>query len=422
MTAFPTDLTVDTRHDRLDARIVGREQSYFHDDLAAAEAEIRDMVRGSRILVIGGAGSIGFQTLATLARFEPAVLHVIDHNENGLAEVVRALRSAENPPKIGDLLTLPFDYGGAPFRLWFAARGQDYDYVLNFAALKHVRSEKDPYSILAMLETNVLRLDGLSQLIAEGRDTKRLFCVSTDKAANPSSMMGATKRLMEHALFSSAIGWPDSLGIASARFANVAFSNGSLLQSWQIRLERQQPMACPENCRRFFVTLPESGHLCTLAALLGEDRSVMVPTLDPESHLALLQDVATAFLETRGFEPWFTRDEDEARRGIAAQVAKGRWPVLLTPLDTAGEKPYEEFVGKNEVALPTRFSSLSHVPYLPPVDPDSFPQLLEDLRAIMSGKTAGPLTIDQLKETIARVESAFRHSHVASQKSLDQRI
>jgi FlaA1/EpsC-like NDP-sugar epimerase len=423
MTTATRDLPIDLSHSALDARIVGRSHSYFSQDLRAAGDEIADMIRGSRLLVVGGAGSIGFQTLATLARFEPAVLHVIDHNENGLAEVVRRIRSDANPPRIGDLMTLPFDYGGRPFRLWFESRAQDYDYVLNFAALKHVRSEKDPYSILAMLETNVFRLDGLSRLIARSKGTKRLFCVSTDKAANPSSMMGATKRLMEHALFSPAVGWSPDLGIASARFANVAMSNGSLLQSWQVRLSLRQPMACPENCRRFFVTLPESGHLCTLAALLGQDRSVMVPTLDPEQHLVLLQDVAAAFLETQGLEAWFTRDEDEARRSVDALSAQGRWPVLLTPLDTAGEKPYEEFVGEGETELPTRFASLNHVPYVPPADPASFPAFLNELAAILTG-TAGArrLTGDDLKDMIARVESAFRHSHVASSKSLDQRI
>ena len=422
MSQTQSDFPVDFRHDALDSRIVGRAQSYFVEDIIGAEAEIRDLVKGRRLLVIGGAGSIGFQTLATLARFEPAVLHVIDHNENGLAEVVRRIRSSENPPKIGDLLTLPFDYGGAPFRLWFQARAADYDHVLNFAALKHVRSEKDPYSILAMLETNLMRLDTLARLIAPSKGTKRLFCVSTDKAANPSSMMGATKRLMEHALFSPVVGWSGDLGIASARFANVALSNGSLLQSWQIRLSLRQPMACPENCRRFFVTLPESGHLCTLASLLGEDRSVMVPTLDPERHLVLLQDVAASFLESQGLTAHFTRDEEEARRRVPELLAAGKYPVLLTPLDTAGEKPYEEFVGSGETELSTRFASLNHVPYIPPTDPESLPRLIGELRGLLSADNSAPLTIERLKDMIAGVETAFRTSHVVSTKSLDQRI
>ncbi len=412
------DLSLST----LEERIVGRTHSFFAEDMAAAEAELSTMLRGSRVLLIGAAGSIGFQTLRVIASFAPRVLHVIDHNENGLAEVVRALRSAPEPLQVDDLLTLPFDYGGDPFRLWLAAQPQGYDYVLNFAALKHVRSEKDPYSILAMLETNVLKLDRLADLLRSKAGLKRLFCVSTDKAANPSSMMGATKRLMEHALFSPVLGWDDATAITSARFANVALSNGSLLQSWQLRLELGQPMACPEGCRRFFVALPESGHLCTLAGLLGEDRGICVPSLDPATHLSLLQDVAGWFLNARNLAPYFTRDEDEARARVGELSARGEWPVLLTPLDTAGEKPYEEFVGANETVHPTRFASLQRVPYLPPQDTTSFPALMADLKRIMAGTGAAPLSIERLKTLIASVEESFARTHVVSTKSLDQRV
>ncbi|MBK5932727.1 polysaccharide biosynthesis protein [Rhodovulum imhoffii] len=416
-----TDLSSALRLNALDCRIVGRAESLFADDLRAEAAALEEQIRGSRILVIGGAGSIGSQTLKTILRFAPKTVHVIDHNENGLAELVRDLRSSPEPVLAENLLTLPFDYAGAPFRLWFAAQ-EDYDYVLNFAALKHVRSEKDPYSILAMLDTNVLKLVGLSQLLADRGGLKRLFCVSTDKAANPSSMMGATKRLMEHALFSPAIGWRQGLAITSARFANVALSNGSLLQSWQHRLAARQPMACPEGCRRFFVALPESGHLCTLAGLGGEDGNIHVPALNPDDHLQLLEDVAVWFLEEHGLVPFFTRDEDEALSNVDALAAQGKWPVLLTPLDTAGEKPYEEFVAKNETLMETRFSKLHRVPYLAPGDPEAFPTFLARLREIGGGSGAQRLTVDHLKSLIAEVEEDFAHSHVVSTKSLDQRM
>lgn len=413
---------IDLSLSRLEERIVGRPRSFFAEDLTAAQADLAAMIRGARILFIGAAGSIGFQTLKTIARFQPKTLHVIDHNENGLAEVVRALRSARDPLKVDDLLTLPFDYGSDPFRLWMASQSQGYDYVLNFAALKHVRSEKDPYSILAMLDTNVLKLERLARLMRDKPGLKRLFCVSTDKAANPSSMMGATKRLMEHALFSPTLGWADTTAITSARFANVAMSNGSLLQSWQLRLDARQPMACPEGCRRFFVSLSESGHLCTLAGLLGEDRNISVPALEPEEHLSLLQDVAGWFLETHGLTPHFTRDESEALGRVEELAAQGKWPVLLTPLDTAGEKPYEEFVAANETVHPTRFASLRRVPYLPPADPASFPALLKVLDGIMAADGAQALTIDRLKAEISKVEAGFARSHVVSAKSLDQRV
>jgi FlaA1/EpsC-like NDP-sugar epimerase len=258
--------------------------------------------------------------------------------------------------------------------------------------------------------------------LREKAGLKRLFCVSTDKAANPSSMMGATKRLMEHALFSPTIAWPETTAITSARFANVAMSNGSLLQSWQLRLEARQPMACPEGCRRFFVALPESGHLCTLAGLLGDDGNILVPALNPEDHLMLLSDVAGWFLETQGFTPHFTHDEAEALSRVEELAALGKWPVLLTPLDTAGEKPYEEFVGAHESVHPTRFAALQRVPYLPPQDPGSFAGLLRAIEAIMASSGAAPLTIKGLKAEISKVEAGFARSHVVSAKSLDQRV
>lgn len=404
-------------------RVVGRRESFFAADMDAASAELAEAIRGARVLVIGGAGSIGTETLKCLLGFGPRTVHVVDHNENGLAELVRALRSSGEPLRVEELLALPFDYGSAPFARWYAARTADYDHILNFAALKHVRSEKDPYSILAMLDTNVAKLERLSRLVSGGSGLKRLFCVSTDKAANPSSMMGATKRLMEHALFSPVIGWPEGAAVTSARFANVALSNGSLLQSWQMRLARRQPMACPENCRRYFVTLGESGHLCTLAGFLGADRHIMIPTLDLEAHLVLLQEVAAHFLASMGYEPWFTHDESAALGEVERRAAIGQWPVLLTPLDTAGEKPYEEFVAEGEVALPSRFDSLQKIAYLAPEVPGSFAAFMDFLGgALDMGRPAGALTIETLKSEIGKVERGFLQSHVASVRSLDQRI
>ncbi|MBI1494720.1 polysaccharide biosynthesis protein [Halocynthiibacter styelae] len=406
----------------LDSRIVGRQNSFFTEDSLRFHDTLSEKIKGSRILVIGGAGSIGFHTLRNVMRFAPSVVHVIDHNENGLAEVIRALRSAPEPVLVDELLTLPFDYGGAPFKHWLAAQSKPYDYVLNFAALKHVRSEKDPYSILAMLETNVLKLVDLAQGLEGIGAPKGLFCVSTDKAANPSSMMGATKRLMEHALFAPNLAWTQQTRITSARFANVAMSNGSLLQSWQMRQAAGQPMACPEGCRRFFVSLDESGHLCTLAAFLGQDRSVIVPALDPAEHLVLLQDVATWYLDAQGLKPWVTRDEDEARSMVATCKARGEYPLLLTPLDTAGEKPYEEFIGAGESVTRGDFTSLEQIGYLPPADAAVFPAFIETLRGFLSDQPQTTLTEEVLKNAIATVEPAFAQSHRASAKSLDARV
>ncbi len=406
----------------LDRRVAGRERSFLFDDLAAASDELKELIEGSRILMIGGAGSIGSHTLRTILHFGPKTLHVIDHNENGLAELVRGLRSSSDTPPLGELLTLPFGLGGEPFRLWLSSSGVAYDHVLNFAALKHVRSEKDPFSILAMLETNVLHLDRLSQLLSQRTSIKRVFSVSTDKAANPSSMMGATKRLMEHALFQPTHPWANGVSVSSTRFANVAFSNGSLLQAWQHRLADSQPLACPEGTRRFFVSLSESGHLCTLAGFLGTDRSVMVPSLDPDENLVLLADVATEFLAHHGYEAHLTYDEQEALERVGELKAAGRWPLLLTPLDTSGEKPYEEFVGAHETVQQSRFAALEEIPYLAPASPGSFPALVDTLRELLASADSTTVTVEGLRSLIAQVEPSFAQSHRASTQSLDQRM
>lgn len=413
---------IDRELSRLDQHVIGRTTSFFHDDLEARSDELSALVRGSRILLIGGAGSIGYNTLRTIVPYGPSTVHVIDHNENGLAELIRSLRSSSDLGPLPEIQALPFDFGGDPFRLWLSNQPVDYDFVLNFAALKHVRSEKDPFSILAMLETNVLHLDRLSQLLERQRRLSRVFSVSTDKAANPSSMMGATKRLMEHALFRPTVPWGAATAVASARFANVAFSNGSLLHGWQQRLSAHQPLACPVDCRRFFVSLDESGHLCTLAGFLGADRTLTVPALDPGQHLVLLTDVMTKFLEFHGYEPAPTHDPDEAVGRVDELRTAGKWPVLLTPLDTGGEKPYEEFVGAHERLRPARFSTLREIDYLEPSDAASFPALVEAIGELLRGPTGADVTSDRIKEVISRVEPAFAESHRASTKSLDERI
>lgn len=406
----------------LDQHVIQRSSSIFHTDLVDASARLDEAIGASRILVIGGAGSIGSHTLRTILGFHPATVHVIDHDENGLAELVRGLRSSHGTALPDQFLTLPFDVGGDPFRLWMSANPTEYDHVFNFAALKHVRTEKDPYSILAMLETNVMHLDRLAGIFADRKPPRRVFSVSTDKAANPSSMMGATKRLMEHAMFRPAHPWPSATEVSSARFANVAFSNGSLLQSWQNRLAAGQPLACPEECRRYFLSLEESGHLCTLAGFLGRDRTLAIPALDPAEHLVLLSDVVTRFLGFHGFEASFLHDADEALHAVDDMRSKQRWPVLLTPLDTGGEKPYEEFVGDDETVRATPFDALREVEYLPPSNPESFANLVHTVRAILSSSASSVDSIDDIKQLIASVEPAFAASHRSSSESLDQRI
>jgi FlaA1/EpsC-like NDP-sugar epimerase len=406
-------------HTALESTLVGRRQSFLTEDLLANTSALEEAITGRRILFIGAAGSIGSQTLISILGYKPKSVHVIDHNENGLAELVRFLRASDNVYVPDDFLTLPFDYGSAVFRNWLTHQITSvgrYDFVLNFAALKHVRSEKDPFSILAMLDTNVRKLLSLQTLLKTLAPPERVFYVSTDKAANPSSMMGATKRLMEHALFHD-----DHPAIrTSARFANVAFSNGSLLQSWDQRLAAGQPLACPKDCRRYFVTLPESGDLCTLAAILGSQNEIIVPRLDPTEHLVLLSDVIEQYLNVKGLTPVFVDTEEEAR---AAVTVDGRThPVLLTPLNTAGEKPYEEFIGARETRLDTKFHALDAVTYRAPDDATVFPAFADWLDTLLSGPVQGGISFDSLRKKIALVEPDFATTHRQSTRSLDQRM
>ncbi len=397
----------------------GRSGSMFAADIAEARDRIRDEVEGRRVLAIGAAGSIGSSTVDVLLSFAPAVMHVVDHNENGLAELVRRLRSREQGLLETDLRTLPIDYGSAAMR-YFLESEAPYDLVLNFAALKHVRTEKDPYSTLMMFDTNILKQARILTWLTRGKRAKRYFSVSTDKAANPSSLMGATKRVMEHVMFDRtlAAGVPC---VTSARFANVAFSNGSLLQSFENRLARGEPIACPRDIRRYFVSLQESGEICALAATLFDDREIAIPRLNPRDHLVLLEDIARAFIEGHGFVPEIYDNEGLARRNAAKDRVAGRWPLLLTPPDTAGEKPYEEFIAEGETPKEIGLSSLQSIPYLQ--TEGSVAKMLEDLTAVLSDweHDAVVLNKDRLKAIVAFLEPAFLKTHRDSTLNLDQR-
>lgn len=277
--------------------------SRFEPDVAENRAVLEESVTCKRVLVIGGAGSIGSAVVELLVALNPAVLHVVDQSENNLAELVRSLRSSQDMHKISEFRTLPLDYGG-PIMEMFLASQERYDFVMNFAALKHVRSEKDPYSLLQMLDTNVLKqVRFMNSLVAQGFKG-RYFCVSTDKAANPASLMGASKRLMEHILF-AADGFTGTR--TSARFANVAFSDGSLLHAWLQRLAKRQPVAVPRATKRYFVSMKEAGHICLLASICAPDQSILVPRLDPSKDLVELQVVAERLIRRLGLRTSFLR-------------------------------------------------------------------------------------------------------------------
>lgn len=402
----------------------GRAEPLFARDLAQADDVLRERVTGRRVLAIGAAGSIGSSTVGVLAGYDPAALHVIDQNENELAELVRTLRSRPQGLSIADFRTLPLDYGSPAMRLLLHSE-QPYDIVLNFAAIKHVRSEKDTFSMLQMFDTNFRKQAQLLRWLGETGFKGRFFSVSTDKAANPSSFMGASKRLMEHVMFSREAVYDLDATITSARFANVAFSNGSLLQSFQRRLEQGQPLAAPIDTRRYFVSLEESGQLCTLAAVVGPAQSIVVPRLSPDEHLIPLEQVARGFLESMGFAPEIVADEHEARTMVGELRAVGRWPLLLTPLDTAGEKPYEEFVAEGETTNEFGMPNLLAVPYKPAAK-GLISELIEEVEAIFRDAAGAQRPVlfgkDHLKNLVARIEPSFLETHKSSDKSLDLRV
>ncbi|MBC7002017.1 UDP-N-acetylglucosamine 4,6-dehydratase [Photobacterium sp. BZF1] len=331
--------------------LIGRETPLFERDIACFEQEISRLVSTSRFLVLGGAGSIGQAVCKEIFKRNPIKLHVVDISENNLVELVRDIRSSFGYID-GDFQTFALDIGSLEYDALIQADGQ-FDYVLNLSALKHVRSEKDPFTLMRMIDVNVFNTEKtLRQSIASG--VKKYFCVSTDKAANPVNMMGASKRIMEMFLMRRS----EEIAISTARFANVAFSDGSLLHGFNQRLQKQQPLVAPSDIKRYFVTPQESGELCLMSCLLGDNRDIFFPKLSDSLHLMSFADIAVEYLNQRGFEPYLCQSEDEARELAATLPQKGYWPCLFTQSDTTGEKDFEEFFTVDETLDMTRFSGL----------------------------------------------------------------
>ena len=321
--------------------VTKRERSLLDDDLARHDAELRECVDGARVLVIGGAGSIGSGYIKALLRFKAAKLVVVDTGENELTELTRDLRSAGTYPVPEDFLTYPVSFADHVFKKLYKAHGP-FDIVANFAAHKHVRSEKDVFSIEALIENNVFRARDLLDLLCE-TPPRHFFCVSTDKAANPVNIMGASKKLMEELI----LAYADRLPVKTARFANVAFSNGSLPFGFLQRLHKRQPWACPLGIRRFFVSPGESGELCLLASIIGKSGDIIFPKLDPGRDMISFEQVASDLLRELGMEPDPCKTENEAWEKMKSRVA-GKWPVYYFESDTSGEKSFEEFYTPEE--------------------------------------------------------------------------
>ena len=332
-------------------KLIGRTAPLFDDDISSRRKELEALVSNSRFLVIGGAGSIGQAVTREIFKRNPLALHVVDISENNMVELVRDIRSTLGYID-GDFRTFALDCGSNEYRALMNA-SEGYDYVLNLSALKHVRSEKDPFTLMRLIEVNILNTIKTVQM-AKAQGAKKYFCVSTDKAANPVNMMGASKRIMEMFLMRES----ESMEISTARFANVAFSDGSLLHGFNQRFAKRQPISAPNDVRRYFVTPQESGELCLMSCLLGENRDIFFPKLSEQLHLTTFSDIAERYIENLGYEPYHCSTEEEARDRSDELIASKRWPCYFFKSDTSGEKDFEEFFTDNEILDMNQFKSL----------------------------------------------------------------
>ncbi len=368
-------------------------------DKLTVNQEIKALIFHSRFLVLGGAGTIGQAVIKEIFIHNPKKLHVVDISENNLVELVRDLRS-EYGYIDGDFQTFALDIGSPIYDAFIEADGQ-YDYVLNLSALKHVRSEKDSFTLMRMVEVNILNtIKTIHQSKAKG--VKKYFCVSTDKAANPVNMMGASKRIMELFLMRES----KDIAISTARFANVAYSDGSLLHGFKMRMEKIQPIVAPNDVRRYFVSKEESGQLCLMSALMGENRDIFFPKLDPETHLVKFSDLAIEFVKSRGYEPYLCDSENEARELAKTLPPEGKWPCYFSQSDTTGEKEFEEFFTEGETLDLERFEFLGIVKSQLQYDDALLNRFLEQIDTL---RRRGSWTKESLVELFYELLPEFRH-------------
>lgn len=332
--------------------VIKRHRSMFLDDIESNKDKLLEKIKGKSLLVIGGAGSIGSSFIKAILPFKPASLIVVDINENALAELTRDLRSTPGLYMPDDYVPYPMDFNAPVFEKMFRNYG-GFDIVGNFSAHKHVRSEKDIYSVEALLQNNVIHAKNLLDLLAEF-PPEEYFCVSTDKAANPVNIMGASKRIMEDLIFS----YSDKFLIKTARFANVAFSNGSLPAGFISRMQKLQPISAPLDVKRYFVSPEESGQICMLSCMLGANREIFFPKLE-DAQMMSFDTIAEAFIKEHGYEIDYCNSDSEAIEKSRELLNGGnKYPVHFSESDTSGEKPFEEFFTEDEQIDMERFSSL----------------------------------------------------------------
>lgn len=379
--------------------LIGRSNQLFEKDILSADLKLGEAVSQSSFLVLGGAGSIGQAVTKEIFKRNPRKLHVVDVSENNLVELVRDIRSSFGYID-GDFQAFALDIASIEYDAFIKSDGC-YDYVLNLSALKHVRSEKDPFTLMRMIDVNIFNTDKtIRQSVDHG--VKKYFCVSTDKAANPVNMMGASKRIMEMFLMRRSA----DITISTARFANVAFSDGSLLHGFDQRIKKIQPIVAPKDIKRYFVTPRESGELCLMSCIFGENRDVFFPKLSESLHLITFAEIAVKYLQGLGYEPYLCDSESEARKLVMTLPEKGLWPCLFTSSDTTGEKDFEEFFTDSEMLDMKRFKNLGIIKNEALYNEE----LLEEFEnAIALLKHKKEWTKDQLVELFHKMIPGFGH-------------
>lgn len=391
--------------------VTKRERSMFLSDIEKNREELTKKIKGKSVLVIGGAGSIGSSFIRAILPFEPRTLVVVDTNENALAELTRDLRSTADMYVPDDYIPYPMDFASPVFEKMFRERG-GFEIVGNFSAHKHVRSEKDIYSVEALIQNNILHAKGLLDLLSQ-YPPEEYFCVSTDKAANPVNIMGASKRVMEDLIFS----YSDKFPVKTARFANVAFSNGSLPAGCLARISKLQPISAPSDVKRYFVSPEESGQICMLSCMLGENRAIFFPKLE-EAQMMTFDAIATALIEEHGFTVEKCASDQEAiGKAVALKNGSTSYPVHYSVSDTSGEKPFEEFVTDTETADLDRFSALGVITGKAIPDKAKVDELCSRLSsAFEAEKTTKEEIVSILKDYLPNFE------HIETGKSLDSKM
>lgn len=393
-----------------DLDLIGRTHELLSYDVSLLEETLTRLVASSRFLVIGGAGSIGQAVSKEIFKRDPQVLHVVDISENNMVELVRDLRSTEGYG-LGDFKTFAVDCGSVEFEALMESEGP-YDYVFNLSALKHVRSESDPYTLMRMIMVNVFNTIKTLRL-ANKMGAKKYFCVSTDKAANPVNMMGASKRIMEIFLMRESL----TQKLSMARFANVAFSDGSLLHGFNQRFSKKQPFSAPNDVRRYFVTPKESGELCLLSGLLGNNRDIFFPKLSEKLHLMTFSEIAVRYLRERGYEPYECESEDEARDRAEELIANKQWPCHFFSSDTTGEKDFEEFFTGNEDLDIEQFETVGVIKNQPNFDEAKLDEFIHGIEAL---RAKGTWRKDEIVKLYFGLLPEFAHKETG--KYLDQRM